>query len=574
MDRLETYKRNLKSVSHGDMQTYDSQYILYSLVEGICDEFDLSEDIPLRKYTMQYSAFGRDSALRSFIRTGDPRMDEIYWRYRLLEAKNYQVDSGLIYLEKDRRPKERFYEPRRDVFRKFEIVQSLQALIDDELDFLAVALPPGTGKSTIEIFFLSLVGGWWPNDFNLSSAHSSMLTRSLYDGICEIIDDDVEYKWHDIFPAVTLQAKNAKETTINLAKPGRFKTWTMRSIDGSLTGATRCNRFETADDLVSGIEEALNKRRLDGLWTKVVNDLRSRRLDGCKEIFFNTRWSNHDPQGRLETMFAGNPRAKFIAVPALNENGESNFQYRYNGFSAEYFLEQREAMDEVSFNCLYQQKPVEREGLLFPADRLNRFFFSEDEVPAGYDEPYKLIPDRDPDGIWAVCDTKDKGTDYEAMPFAYQYGEEFYIVSVIFDDNTDYDALDQKTADEIIAHNPHKVRFESNQAGGRIAHNIENLIRGKARTQIETKYTETNKETKILANSAWIIKYCYFLAPCLYRPKEDYGLFMGNLCTYTTRGKVMHDDAPDVMAMLAEYVNVGETIIRSRIVKSPLSRRR
>lgn len=410
-----------------------------------------------------------------------------------------------------------------------------------------------THNSTLEDFFLSLVGGWFPNDFNLSSAHSSILTRSLYDGILEIINDPVEYTWHEIFPNVSLQGTNAKETTVNLERNGRFKTWTFRSIDGSLTGATRCNRFLTADDLVSGIEEALNKTRLETLWTKVVNDLRSRRLEGCKEFYIATRWSVHDPIGKLQNLYEGNPRARFIAVPALDEDGESNFMFSVNGFSKEYFMDAKESMDDISFNCLYMQKPVEREGLLFPTEKLRRFFFEKEQVK-DVETEYTIMPKRTPDAIWAVCDTKDKGTDYESMPIAYQFGKDFYITDVVFDDTTDYDLLDQKTANALIKHNPHKIKFESNNAGGRVAYNIQQIINDKCRAEIITETTQSNKETKILVNSDWIIKHCIFLHPSLYSPKSDYGLFMENVTTYTTKGKPAHDDGPDSLAMLSEFI--------------------
>ena len=399
-----------------------------------------------------------------------------------------------------------------------------------------------------------MVGGWFPNDFNLSSAHSSILTRSLYDGVLEIINDPVEYTWHEVFPNVEIQGTNAKETTVNLERNGRFKTWTFRSIDGSLTGATRCNRFLTADDLVSGIEEALNKNRLDTLWTKVVNDLRSRRLEGCKEFYIATRWSVHDPIGKLQQLYAGNPRARFIAVPALDENGKSNFLFTVNGFSEKYFNDAKESMDEISYNCLYQQQPVEREGLLLPPDKLKRFFFSKEDVPDGCEDEYVIIPDKDADAIWAVCDTKDKGTDFESLPIAYQYGDKFFFSDVVFDDTTDYDILDRKTADILIRHNPHKIRFESNNVGNRVAHNIQKMITGKCRAEIETKPTSANKETKILVNSDYIAKHFYFLHPSQYKAKSDYGLFMANVTTYTTRAKVPHDDGIDSLAMMAEYV--------------------
>jgi predicted phage terminase large subunit-like protein len=527
---------------------------LYSLVYLMDEKHSFKEYPNYREKGIGLSNIGKEAALNQLLQTGSKEFEDLYYKYLLFEARNYQVDSGLLYLEKNRILKERFYQPRRNVFLKHNIIGSLQDLMDDKLDIFALSVPPGCGKSTLEDFFLSLVGGWFPNDFNLSSAHSSILTRSLYDGVLEIINDPVEYTWHEIFPNVEIQGTNAKETTVNLERNGRFKTWTFRSIDGSLTGATRCNRFLTADDLVSGIEEALNKNRLDTLWTKVVNDLRSRRLEGCKEFYIATRWSVHDPIGKLQQLYAGNPRARFIAVPALTDDGKSNFLFSVNGFSEKYFNDAKESMDEISFNCLYMQQPVEREGLLLPPDKLKRFFFHKDDVPDGCTDEYAIIPDREADAIWAVCDTKDKGTDFESLPIAYQYGDKFFIPDVVFDDTTDYDILDRKTADILIKHNPHKIRFESNNVGNRVAHNIQKIISGKCRADIETRPTQANKETKILVNSDYISKHFYFLHPSQYKPKSDYGLFMGNVTTYTTRAKVSHDDGPDSLAMMAEYV--------------------
>lgn len=565
---MEWYRGLFQQILNDGLKNKTNQRDCLDLLLNMREDFTFSENKEVRDYAMKISKYAHEMAAYMAAQTGSGEFDDLYWKYLLVEAQNYQVDSGLLYLEKNRLPKERFYEPRREVFTKHKIVSSLQDLMNDDLDILVVSLPPGTGKSTVEVFFLSLVGGWFPNDFNLSSAHSSILTRSLYDGVLEIINDPVEYTWHEIFPTSQLTNTNAKETTVNLERNGRFKTWTFRSIDGSLTGATRCNRILTADDLVSGIEEALNKNRLETLWTKVVNDLFSRMLDGCKRILFMTRWSVHDPAGKLFQLYEGNPRARFIAVPALNENGESNFQFAVNGFSTKYYLDQKEAMDDISFNCLYQQQPIEREGLLLPASELRRFFLSKDQVPEKQMQ-FTIFPDREPDAIWGVCDTKDKGTDFESLPIAYQFGEDFYIPAVVFDDNTDYDTLDRKTADIIIEHNPHKMRFESNQAGGRIADNIEKMVKGKCRTSIETKYTTANKETKILVNADWIKKHCIFLEPSLYTPKSDYGLFMGNVCSYTTKAKVPHDDGIDSLSMLAEYVQDMFGRKESRIIKSP-----
>ena len=564
----EWYNNTMRAITSGDMTDPERLHDLYDLLVSYAKDFDMS-DYDIRKNAIRVSNYAKQFSAYCLGQTYREVYEQLYWLYMLYEARNYQIESGLIYLERNRDENARFYEPRRQMFTKFGITSAMQDLVDDKLDLLTVSLPPGVGKSTIEIFFLSLIGGYYPNDFNLSSAHSSILTRSLYDGINEIINDPYEYTWQEIFKGVKLNGTNAKETTINLGRQGRFKTWTFRSIDGSLTGATRCNRFETLDDMVSGIEEALNKQRLESLWSKIVNDLFSRMLDGCKRMIFATRWSVHDPIGKMFDRYCTDPRARFIAVPALDENGESNFDYPINGFSKEYFIAQRDLMDSISFDALYMQKPIEREGLLFSPTELRRFFMDESQVPESRTS-FNVLPTTEPDAIWGICDTKDKGTDFESLPIAYQYGEDYYIVDVVFDDDANYETLDTKTANIIMKHDPHRVRFESNVAGGRIAANIEKMVKGKCRTVIDTKYTTANKETKILVNSDWVKKHCLFLEPSLYGSQSDYGLFMGNLCQYTVKAKVPHDDAPDSMAMLAEFVTEAFRRRKTAIRRSPI----
>ena len=107
------------------------------------------------------------------------------------------------------------------------------------------------------------------------------------------------------------------------------------SIGTGNAGLYRAATLLYCDDLVSGIEVALSKERLDKLWETYTTDLRQRKIgDHCKELHIATRWSVHDVIGRLEREYGDSDRAKFIVIPALNENDESNFDYAYGvGFT-------------------------------------------------------------------------------------------------------------------------------------------------------------------------------------------------------------------------------------------------
>lgn len=456
-------------------------------------------------------------------------------RCLLFDAK-VDFDAYMQYIEYDREPEKRFYLPRRKQI--FPIVQALQDLEDDTLDLLTISTPPGVGKTTLGIFFLTWVMGKYPGSCNLASAHSGMLTNSFYDGVLSTITDP-EYLWADVFPGIRIVGTNSKEGTVDLEKRKRFKTLTCRSIDGSLTGATRCEKYLYADDLVSGIEEAMSKDRLDKLWEKYTNDLKSRKKLDCKEIHIATRWSVHDVIGRLERQYDGDSRARFLSFPALGENDESNFDYDYGvGFDTKYFWDMRESLDDVSWRCLFMNEPIEREGLLYHEDDLRRYF---------------ELPKEEPDAIIAVCDTKDKGKDYAFLPVAYVYGQDYYIDDCVCD-NGNPDIVDARLVDILLRHEVQMCRFESNSAGGRIAEKVQEEVKSKnGITHITTKYTTQNKETKIIVNSPWVKEHCLFKHSSGYQKSSDYGRMINLLCMWTMAGKNKHDDVPDGMAMLAEY---------------------
>ncbi len=463
----------------------------------------------------------------------------------LLAAAPYDFESYLLYVEWNRDPDKKFYVPRRKILSR--LVDAMQRLVDDKLDLLTISMPPGTGKSTLGIFFLSWVMGREPDGQSLASAHSGTLTRSFYDGVMQIITDP-EYLWADVFPGTNVASTNSKEETIDLGRKHRFSTLTCRAINASLTGATRCDKILYADDLCSGIEEAMSKERLDKLWITYTNDLKSRKKMTAKEIHIATRWSVHDVIGRLEQEYGDDPRAEFIVLPAFDKDGNSNFNYGYGvGFDTKYFEDMKNNLDDASFKALFMNQPIEREGLLYDIDELRRYF----DLPQG-----------EPDAIIGVCDTKDKGSDYACLPVAYVYGNDYYIDDVVCDNGLP-NIVDARLTDILLRNKVKMCRFESNSAGGRIAEKVQGEVKSKGGiTRITTKFTSANKETKIIVNSPWIKEHCLFKDESLYKRNSEYGKFLDMLCSYTVAGKNKHDDVPDAMAMLAEY---AQSLVGSKV---------
>lgn len=461
------------------------------------------------------------------------------WRLSLLFEAPHDFDSFLQYMELNREAKKRFYQPRRKVLKT--VVDDLQALcVDDKLDLLAVSLPPGSGKTTLALFFLAFLAGREPNSPILTGSHSNAFIRGCYDEVLRLVDPQGEYLWHDVFPGIAVSGTNAKDCRIDFDKRQRFETLEFTSIGTGNAGLYRAATLLYCDDLVSGIEVALSKERLDKLWETYTTDLRQRKIgDHCKELHIATRWSVHDVIGRLEREYEKNDRAKFIRIPAMDENDESNFDYQYGvGFSTKFYREQREIMDSVSWKALYMNQPIEREGLVYRPDELRRFF---------------ELPQEEPDAIIGVCDTKDKGNDYAFLPVGYVYGQDYYIADCVCDNGLP-DTVDARLTDILVRDKVKACRFESNSAGRRVAEKIQGEVKRLGGvTNITTKFTTANKETKIIVNSAWVKEHCLFLDESKYKRNTDYGRMMDMLCSYTVAGKNKHDDVPDGMAMFAEY---------------------
>ena len=466
----------------------------------------------------------------------------IKYYYDILEIESpYLFDSYLLYLEKNREYNRKFYEPRRKCLLKTGIIDALQDLDDDKLDILSISMPPSTGKTTLEKFFQSWIIGKYPEDSNLFFSHSGEITRMYYDGIQDITTSN-EYTWQEIFPTVKVSNTNAKSEQINFGAYKPFPNVQCTSIGSSNAGKVRCNHLLMCDDLIGGIEVALNKNQLDKLWGIYTVDARQRKMDGCKELHIATRWSVHDVIGRLQQTYEGNERARFIAVPDIDpETNESNFMYDINGFSVKFYEEQALLMDDISYRCLYKNEPIEREGLLYHKDELRT---------------YLTLPEREPDAIIGVCDTKNKGTDFLVLLVMYQYNNDFYCVDVICDDTADYGIQYANISDKILEHNMQQVEFESNNGGDRVAFEVEKRVKeGGGRCNITSKPTETNKETRIIVNADYVKKNVIFRDESMYTVKSQYGVFMRWLLSYSVTGKNTHDDVPDTLANFSLYVN-------------------
>ena len=535
---------------NGDLSAFrDALALLHEIEEDGSTTITDYRDLPIsREYNEENfkTAHEYSVMLRDYLAQVEPETDkdgEILSRlYRdtLLFDAPWDFDCFCRYIEWDREPDKKFYEPRRKQL--LPLAKALQKLEERKIRTLCISMPPGTGKTTLAEFFLTWTGGKHPELPNLIGSHSNSFLRGLYDEIQRIVGKRSEYLWQRVFPDIHLVGTNAKDLMMDLGTRKRFSTFSFSSVGSGNAGKVRAANVLYLDDLIDGIETAMNRDRLDKLWQQFHTDYRQRMIGDAVTLMIATRWSVHDPIGRLQELYEDDPLAEFIVCSALDEHDESNFDYPYGlGFTTEFYHEQRELMDDISWKALYLNEPVERHGQLYPPAQLQRYF----ELPEG-----------EPDAIIGVCDTKTTGSDFCSMPIAFQYGNKFYIEDVLFE-NYAPNVVEVNLCNKIVKWNPHMIRFESNVAGGKLASDIQAAVKERgSRTKIETKWTQQNKETKILVEAPWVIDHCIFKDDSVLHGDEwrEYRRFLQALCSYSLEGKNKHDDAPDSMAQLSQYI--------------------
>ena len=473
----------------------------------------------------------------------------------------------LVCMEWDYPPDMKFYSNRICVMGEW--AKQLERLEFGELDLLGLSGPPRSGKTGLGELFLAWLMGRHPDKSILFATHTNAMAVKAMGDVYNLITDP-RRGWDKVFPNVTID-KSQEYLWMDLSpkdSPNNYKTIYFRGIDGSFAGLLEASWLIYCDDLIKNIEEAMNPSRLENAWQKYGTDISPRRVDDTvKELHIATRWSTRDVLSLLEEENQDNPRAKFIKVPGLNEKGESNFMFPYRPMTKEHFEKLRTKMDEVSFECIIQQNPIERDGLVFTENTLLT---------------YDALPDGEPDQICFACDVAWGGGDFLSLPIAYVYGMDVYIEDVIHSPADKYTTKPMVTA-AIIRNNASSGFFEWNNGGDEYMDIIKkDLLEFRYRCNIKGERAPTlkTKLNRIMAcapeikgsmtdGSGFRI---HFKSKLSRKGNKDYEMYMKHLTSFNQGAKYQgkqKDDAADATAslitnVLADKSRVGRITTFSR----------
>lgn len=402
-----------------------------------------------------------------------------------------------------------------------DVATAFQQVTDGEIKSLSVSMPPRAGKSYVTSLFCAWTLGNNPKESVMrNTCTATLYAKFSYDTRAIVLSQT----FRDVFPDVRISPDKANLQGWNTTQ-SKMVGYFGAGVGGTIIGFG-ASLLAITDDLYTGIETALNETANDKViqWKQATHD--SRMESGCRRIDIGTRWSRDDVIGY---QMGNNEYDKSIIVKALDDNNKS---FCEAVMTTEEYLDKRNKTAKEIWLAEYQQQPV---------DILGRMFAQLETIEeSDFRKIHKQI-----EGTIAYVDVSDQGKDYTAVAIAGVIKDKIYIVDYLFTkDNTDVTI--PLTASLMNKWNVSYCRVESNSMGAMFSRDLQRQV---SKTKILQVHNTTNKMTRILMQSAFILQKMTFV---LYR-NSSCRTFLENTYTFSKEGKNKNDDAPDCLAGLSMF---------------------
>lgn len=425
--------------------------------------------------------------------------------------------------------KPRFYKAEREYLK--DLCYKMEAFYkQNDKRFLIVNIAPRFGKSLTAQTFTEWLFGKDPLTKIMTASYnerlSAIFARNVRNTIqTEKVDDHIVYG--DIFPATKVKYGEASAAMWSLEGVNQV-SYLATSPTGTATGMG-CD-WLIVDDIIKNAEEAYNENVLESHW-EWFNNTMMQRLEGSnwKVIIIMTRWANNDLAGRIIEAYADD--VELITYKAVQDDGTMLCDDILT--KDDYLLKTKEMNIDIA-EANYNQKPIDVKGRLYSE-------FKE----------WETLPSPDFGEVFNFTDTADTGSDYLASFSVLFSHNEAYIIDLLHTDEP-MEITERETARLLNSSKVTNARIESNNGGRGFRRNVERILRetyGNYECQFSDVTQTKNKESRILASSAWVQNHVYFPQGWSHRYPDAYKQVM----SYQRKGRNAHDDAVDVLASIYEY---------------------
>lgn len=412
-----------------------------------------------------------------------------------------------------------------------EMCDRLQAFVEqNDKRFLVINVPPRHYKSFTATSFVEWYFGREPNRKVMTGSYNETLSTTFARKVRDTIDERSvtggPIVYGNIFPNTRVKYGQASASLWALEGSSQ-DNYLATSPTGTATGFGA--NIILVDDVIKNSEEAYNELVLQKHWDWFTNTMLSRTEgNDWKIIAIMTRWAMGDLAGRILDSYED---VEHITFTAVQPDGSMLCDAVLN--SRDYALKTKE-MNQDIVEANYNQQPIDVRGRLYSE------FTEYDSLPEGKHKK------------WNYTDTADEGDDDLCSVDYIEHDGDVYVTDVVMTDEG-MEITEPAVAEMLDVDEVDEAVIESNNGGRGFARNVERVLkeeRYSRRCVITWVPQNKNKESRILASSAWVSRHIFMP----HNWNNKWPRFYKQLMGYQKKGKNKHDDAPDVLSAIYERV--------------------